>query len=554
MTQETGEAVTMSLTHARPRLGRLSFTVRLGLMIVLTCAGLGCEGVVGDANKIEAPRLPPDDPSDPRLEVRAWRLSPAQYNTEIERMFGPGAPAADLPEGASEYGLTNIAETARVDLGNAGRFADSARAIGTWVASNGETVARCEGYGTPACVDTFLGWYPASAFRRPTTDAERAELRTLFDDLARDYDYDYAFSGLVRAVLLSPRFIYRWELGTGASGLVELDDYEIASLLSFSITDRAPDEALLADAAAGQLRDPAARERHARRLMVESTGVWQRFFWEWLELATLESQGNEVGLSPMLVQQIDEEYRRFVAEIVVEDRGTLRDLLTASHTWTRPELAAHYGASHPGGDVARIELDPEERGGLLTLGAWLVAHGKRGRDNVVRRGMGTFRDAMCNAVLPLDIDLEAALDELVGEDATVREIVEARGNDATCGACHRIADPVGLVFESYASDASWQTTYATDGLPVETQIELDGVGSFDRAPEFSAALADDVTFQHCLVQRFAHYLMGVEVGSPDAVRWTGEAHADFVASDGSFEELLVSVVRDPAFIERRKQP
>ena len=63
---------------------------------------------------------------------------------------------------------------------------------------------------------------------------------------------------------------------------------------------------------------------------------------------------------------------------------------------------------------------------------------------------------------------------------------------------------------------------------------------------------DDAGFRSCLVQRFAHFLMGGQVGSPEVVRWTGEAHQTFLESGGNFEELLVDLVRDPAFIERWK--
>lgn len=521
--------------------------VALGLAAAL----LGCEGIIGDGGMTE----PGTDPADPRFEARVWRLSPLQLEGEIERLFGAGAPVPDVPPGAAEYGLTNIAETSRVDTGNASRFVEGMRAVGEWAAANGATVSRCESYGTPACVDTFLGWFPEEAFRGPVSTDEVAALRAVFDQNAAEYDYDYAFASIVRAVLLSPRFLYRWELGEPGDddAIVELDDYEIANLMAFSITDRAPDGELLAAAAEGTLRDPNVREAHARRLMDESDAVWQRFFWEWLEMATLRAQGNEVGLPPTLVDQMEEEYRTFVSDIVVERRGTLRELLTTDQSWAQPELAEYYGVSHPGDGLQPITMDPSQRSGLLTQGAWLVAHGKDGRANVVRRGMAIFRDAMCRDVTPLDIDLEAALMGLVGPDATVREIVVARGEDGTCGACHQLADPIGLAFESFAGDGSWQTMYAADGNPVETDIEFPGAGPIDGAVDLSEVLADDDAFRSCLVQRFAHFLMGGRVGSPAVVRWTGEAQQTFLESGGNFEELLVDLVRDPAFIERRKQ-
>ena len=244
--------------------------------------------------------------------------------------------------------------------------------------------------------------------------------------------------------------------------------------------------------------------------------------------------------------------RAFVRNIVVEERGTLADLLTTTHTWATPAVADYYGASHPGEGEALVALDPGQRGGLLTLGAWLVSHGKKGRDNVVRRGMGIFRDAMCNEIEPLDIDLEAAEKELVGADATVAEIAEARGSDPVCGTCHRTSDPVGLAFEGYAGDGTWQTTYP-DGNPVVSAVTLEGV-DYDGPVGVAASLAEDLRFQHCLVQRFGHFVMGASFGDPITVRASREAFEAFVASDGSFEELLVAIVRDRAFIERNKQP
>jgi hypothetical protein len=206
--------------------------------------------------------------------------------------------------------------------------------------------------------------------------------------------------------------------------------------------------------------------------------------------------------------------------------------------------------SHPGGGVAPFQLNPDQRGGLLTLGAWLVSHGKKGRDNVVRRGMGVYRDAMCNDIRPLNIDLQAAVRKLVGADATIKQIADARGADATCGACHATSDPVGLSFESFGGDGRFQTTYP-DGKPVESAVVWNNV-PYDTAPEVSAALAKDERFQQCLVRRFGHFVMGADFGMPIDVRASAEAYKAFRDSGGSFEELLVAIVRDAAFIERRK--
>lgn len=519
--------------------------MRRSLYLPFLLALAGCLGKIGDPSS----GSPGTDPGDPRLDARVWRLTPAQFNGEVQRFF-PGAPAVNLPDGSSEYGITNIASTGRIDLGNAAQFVDSARTVGNWVAAQGATAAKCTTFGTPECVDSFMGWFPEAAYRRPLTADEKTALRAVYDDLVPTYGPEWAFSALVRATLMSPQFLYRSEIGPAGTGIVEIDDDEIASLLSFTLTDRGPDAELLADAKAKRLHDPDVREAHVRRLMGGTGDIWQRFFWEWLKMSTLESQGNETGLDPALVKALHDEFRTYVDKIVVEDRGSLKDLLTTTHTWATPEVAAYYGVTHPGGGVAEFELDPAERGGLFTLGAWLVAHGKKGRDNVVRRGMNVYRDAMCNDITPLNIDLVAAQKELVGADATIKEIAAARSADPTCGGCHRTSDPVGLAFENFAGDGTWQTVYP-DGKPVEASVVLNGV-SYDSAPKVSAAIADDTSFQQCLVQRFGHFVMGADFGSPIKVRAPKEAFDAFTESGGSFEELLVAIVRDRSFIERKK--
>ena len=159
----------------------------------------GCVGTLGDPPGTEP--LDGTDPDEPRLDARVWRLTPVQYNGEVQRFF-PGAPTVALPVGASEYGLTNIASTGRIDDGNAAQFTEAARTIGTWVANEGASAARCDTFGTSECVDTFLDWFPEAAYRRPATEPAKAELRAVYDDLVPAYGEEWAFAAMVRTVLL----------------------------------------------------------------------------------------------------------------------------------------------------------------------------------------------------------------------------------------------------------------------------------------------------------------------------------------------------------------
>ncbi len=494
----------------------------------------------------------PVEPGE-RLDVRVWRLSPTQFRNEVEAMFGADLPPGTLPEGATDHGISNIAANDAIDVGNISVLDDVTRQFALWAQANGPTASRCDGtYGTPECIDSFLAWFVPQAYRRDPTDADLENLRALFDANEAEHGYDWAFGSIVRAGLLSPDFLYRSEIGPpGDSGKITLTDFEIASAIAFPLTERGPDAELMQAARDGTLGDPDERERHVRRLMANSAPLWQRLFREWLGMTRLGAAAEGSGVPPELVTQMEEEFARFVSEVVVTQRGTLRELFTASYTWAGPELAEVYGVQHPGGGIARIELDPAERAGLFTQAAWLTSHATNRDDYVVRRGMGIFRDAFCNDIAPPNIDVEEENDALVPADATVREAVELRGMAPVCGGCHAVPDPIGFAFEVFDNGGAVRTSYA-NGNPIESNVDVPGIGTVQNGADLARALVDDERFQTCFARRFVHAFVGQDVGKPDDMEWTRVAFDALIASDTSFEEFLVAFVRHDAFIERNK--
>jgi hypothetical protein len=493
----------------------------------------------------------PVEPGE-RLDARVWRLGPAHFRNEVTALFGEGIPDGTLPAGATEHGISNIAANDVIDVGNVSVLDDATRQLASWARDNGEQASRCGTYGTPECIDEFLAWFVPQAYRRPATDADLDALRAVFESNDGEHGYDYAFGSVVRAGLLAPEFLYRTEIGPpGSTGKVRLTEFEIASAIAFPLTEGGPDAELMQAAADGLLRDPDERERQVRRLMASSAPLWQRMFREWLGLTRLGAAADSSGLPPELVTQMDEEYARFVEEVVVKQRGSLRELFTASYTWARPELAAIYGVEHPGGGLARIELDPAERAGLFTQPAWLTSTGTNRDDYVVRRGMGIFREALCIDIVPPNIDVEEEDAKLTDPDATVREKVQARSTAPVCGGCHAIPDPIGFAFEVFGNDGALRSSYA-NGYPIESDVDVPGIGVVQNGAELARALVDDERFQECFARRFAHVFVGQDLGSVNDMQWTEATFEAFVAADTSLEELLVAFVRHEAFIERNK--
>ncbi|MEM9862388.1 MAG: DUF1592 domain-containing protein [Myxococcota bacterium] len=518
-----------------------------------------CDGTIGDGGggiNIESPSVGEAVLEGGRLRARVWRLTPQQFEDEARRLLGELPDAGQYPLGESEAGLTNIAVRAPVDRPVAQRIAQITDDYGTWVTENAEAVSGCTDRD---CAVAYLHGLLESAYRRPATDVEQDAIATLFDSILADHDLPYALGRSVQAVLISPSMIYRHELGAPFDGRIEgeapeggsisvLGDYEIASLLSFSLTDRSPDATLLAAAAAGELRDPQVRAREARRLMDDSAGVWQRFFWEWLDMYRFESSATALDVSDELQAAMLEEYNAFIEDTVVLQRGSLDDVFASPRSFASPELAAIYEVDHPGSGLQPITFNPAERAGMLTHAAWLVAHASREEEFVVRRGMGLYLHALCRNLTPPDgLDVNAAQEGLTPEDATVREKVEARSNDRVCGACHTVPDPIGLAFERFDAIGRRRDVYP-DGHVVDSNAQVPGIGSVTSAADLGAALAESGEVQNCFVRRVAHSMLGADLG-PQSV-WVNDVTDAFVSADRSIEGLVVALVSHPGFVER----
>ncbi|MEZ4247606.1 MAG: DUF1595 domain-containing protein [Polyangiales bacterium] len=185
---------------------------RLAFRWLVALALLGaCDGTIGDPGSGPGPDgRRPGEPIDSRLEPRVWRLSPALYESELDRLFGEGVPDG---HSAGRSGVRHHGHCRHRTrwIRNASAFVEAARVVGTW-ASTSPSATRCADPAASTCIDTLLEWLPEEAFRRPVTN-ETSDVISRSTTRSRRSTRLYALGGVLRAVLLSPEFLYRTELG-----------------------------------------------------------------------------------------------------------------------------------------------------------------------------------------------------------------------------------------------------------------------------------------------------------------------------------------------------
>ena len=373
---------------------------------------------------------------------------------------------------------------------------------------------------------------------------------------------------LLQVVLQSPGFIYLFEAGEGDASATsrKLKSYEVASRLSYFLWDTMPDDALIAAADGGELDDPEGLQAQAKRLLDDPRAerAVQRFMSSWLQLDggvlhnALEEVEKDAALypqwNPALQAAMRVETEAFVKRAFFEQNGSLEELLSAKYAYVNGPLADVYGVEGPANaDTWEwVELDAQERGGILTRSAFLTVLSTKTVTAPIRRGVWVVEEMLCSELgdppaNANDVVVEGGVVD--GELRTVRQDVIARTTSGECASCHSIINPVGFTFENYDAIGQWQSEEATSGLPVDASGAIQTSGDVDGpvlgAVELSNKLASSARVRECFAERWYKTAIGKDLGDLDTCS-LGDIQSSFVQG-GSMKDLVLTIIASDAF-------
>lgn len=407
--------------------------------------------------------------------------------------------------------------------------------------------------GERACAEGFATRLGERAFRRPLTTEEHALFMEVFDRGATSHFWD-GIRMVIEVALASPQFVYLVEAGrpTATPGIYALDDYELASRLSFLAWGEPPDEELLALAAAGRLSSPDVLAGQAERLFADerARSLVRRFYREWLELEAVETLVRPAtdfpDFTPALRASMLEETERFLDDAIWQSGATLGDVLGARHSFLDENLAALYGTS--GSAFERVELPPERRG-LLTQASLLAARSQSNQTSPVQRGVFVLERILCAELPSPPPSLMITPPAVTEEPRTTRDRWAAHSAEASCRTCHAAIDPVGFAFEGFDAIGRYRTEER--GMPVDTRggVPLLGIedGAIADAAELAETIAARPEARACLARQWLRFGLGRL--ERDVDRESVEAVAA-VESESGLAAMLVALARTDTFRHR----
>jgi hypothetical protein len=399
--------------------------------------------------------------------------------------------------------------------------------------------------------DGFVTTFGRRAFRRPLDADERARYGAVYDAGTAMTGTASAFAKgaalVIRAMLQSPHFLYRTELGADRA---ELTGFEAASKLSFWLRNTTPDDALLDAAAAGMLDTSEGLASMAARMLEEqgAAQMMQRFHAELFHFSRFRNidKAGVPNYTTALNPELEQASTRFFDRIFTRNLG-VREILTSTVGFVGPLLAPLYGLPAPaGGAMVEQELG-ERRTGFFAQVPFLMLYAINADPDSIHRGLSVNLDALCaDPGLP-----EIQLPEIppLGMGQTNRERIE--GLTEGCGDCHEaIINPVGFAFEDF--DGMGQLRATDNGEPVDTSGGYpfqEGFQQFDGSRELMQLMATGKQAHACYAKKISGYALQRDIVQADLPLLDALA-ATSAAPSASIKQVILDLVKNPAFRTR----
>ncbi len=421
----------------------------------------------------------------------------------------------------------------------------------------------------------FLQTFAGRAFRRPVSAEEVEKYAKLFDLAeSKGEKFETSIRLPLQAILVSPNSLILWQdappgdLRPGASPHVEpLNDYELAARLSYFLWSSMPDRELFLLAEKGQLRDEKVLRAQISRMMADwrsREGLLFGFLLQWLQADRLDRANPDAdkyatyfqnNLSELMTQEI----MLFADAIMVEDRSIL-EFIDADWGFLCHPLAQHYGIENfpgkkqPSGTLPnwyRVTFPDKRRGGVLTLGKVLTGTSQPLRTSPVARGKWVLETILGTPPAPPPPDVDNVLrdDKAEAKPLTVRQRMEQHRADASCAACHRHLDPLGMALEKFDPVGRWRE--ADLAQPIDASGELVDGTKFKGIEDLRKVLASrKEEFTAAFVQHMLAYALGRKLDYYD-VQTVREIAAMTAQDDYKFSRVVMEVAKSYPFRNRR---
>jgi len=417
-----------------------------------------------------------------------------------------------------------------------------------------------EGLSGEQAARKILAPLASRIYRRPVQPGEVARLLKYVQVAEQQGEsFERGIQIAADAMLCSPNFLFRVEIDpkpNDKNSSRMLNDYELASRLSYFLWSSMPDDTLFAMAAKGTLHKPETLTAQARRMLKDpkARALADNFAGQWLQLRNLANVAPDPNRFPefneKLRKSMKTETEMFFEAIVKEDRPIL-EFLDGKFTFVNGPLAKLYGIEGvEGDDFRRVALTGDQRGGILTQASILTVTSNPTRTSPVKRGKWVLEQILGTPPPPPPPNVPKLADDkqepLTG---TLRQRMEQHRKFPICASCHTQMDAIGFGLENFDPVGKWR---GKDGdAIIDASGALPGGQKFAGPAQLKQILkTKKALFVKCLSEKIMTYALGRGLQNYDTCK-ISDIVATVGKNDYRFASLVTAIVMSEPFRMRR---
>ncbi|MGJ8672487.1 DUF1592 domain-containing protein [Rubritalea sp.] len=494
------------------------------------------------------------------------RLNKNEYNYTIRDLFDLNIrPADNFPEdGGGEGGFDNNADALFLPPLLVENYFKSASIIVDAIYAKPETRSRYL-IASPSpqlpilqAAEKVLRYWSTFIYRKPANDEELARLMNLFkEEYPKSKRFDIAMKMPLFSMLISPNFLYRSSLTEVEEAPYAIDDFELASKLSYFIWSSMPDRELFKLASKGQLKDEAVLEAQVKRMLLDekAKALGMHMGGQWFGWERLRSDANpDINKFPEFTFKLRillyQESMMFFNQLI-KDNGSAYEFLDSDYAYLNETLAKFYripGVEGP--ELRRVTLTDKSRGGVLGMGSVLTATSLPLRTSPSIRGAFVLKDILGENLPepPMNIP-QLPEDDRVVEGTTFREALDQHRDDPNCRSCHAEIDPIGFGLESFDAIGRFRTQH--NGAPIDIGGQLPDGTKFTSATDLKQVLLrEKERFARNMIEKMLSYALGRDL-TPYDRPIVKQITDKVIADDANIHTAFIEIVKSYPFRYRR---
>jgi Protein of unknown function (DUF1592)/Protein of unknown function (DUF1588)/Protein of unknown function (DUF1587)/Protein of unknown function (DUF1585)/Protein of unknown function (DUF1595)/Planctomycete cytochrome C len=456
-----------------------------------------------------------------------------------------------------------------------------------------------------------LDRFALRTFRRPTDEKTLQRLVDLAESVYSRNGQTFE-SGVAQAMvpmLASPRFLFRIDTSEASSRSERyplIDEYSLASRLSYFLWSTMPDEQLFKLASTGQLR--ANLDSQVQRMLADPrcSALTDNFVGQWLRTRDVE----KISIDVLSVLGLKEEYEKLQTEFrarrgrrtrtaeprdpetekvlarfrgmsekrdildaemriamrretemlfnrVLSENRSILEIVAPNYTYANEKLARHYGIPNVTGKQMRlVELDSASpRGGILAQGTMLLVTSNPTRTSPVKRGLFVLENILGTPTPPAPPNvppLEDSVGKFGDRKPSLREVLEIHRESPLCNSCHSRMDPLGLALENFDAIGQWRDNDGEN--PIDAAGKLITGEAFSNIQELKATIVGPrrMDFYRCFSQKMLTYALGRGLDYYDE-HTLDQLVSKLESHEGRLQALIIAIIQSAPF-QRQRQP